>query len=273
MGRKNKRSAAAKASSEKRKAALSQILEISKSYSPENLEICDNTSTVGSVSSFGNSLNETVADLVKRVDMLEADNLNLKNKIDNLNDHNEELAENVYELEVNLAKLDQYGRKENVIIKGVPVNIKQHGLEKYVLNILNNDLGMNLNYYDVVACHRTFQRNTNYPADTIIRFTNRKVVYSIHKNKYKLNDNTKTKGIIILENMCPSYRKLYAESKHYMNEGKIDNVWFYGGKLYVSPSPNIDPVNIFHTDELYWYAENMNNTSYNDLQLQNDQQL
>ena len=86
------------------------------------------------------------------------------------------LYDQFYDIDVRLIDTEQYGRRHNLIISGIPEHIKQIHLEDTVLNIIAS-IGLPLSSYEVVGCHRLKKpSNSKFPAKTIIRFTNRKVV-------------------------------------------------------------------------------------------------
>ena len=161
----------------------------------------------------------------------------------------DDLYDSVYQLEVDLAKLAQYGRRETLQIRGIPNSIKQGDLEKYCINMLDK-IGVKVCPADVVACHRLYQRDKSKPADTVIRFVNRKNVFRARKNQFKLRDVGFT-NLRFLDNLCPYYRKLLNECSKYKSKGKINSYWTYNGKVFVKKhedDPRGQP--LFHIDEL-----------------------
>ena len=85
---------------------------------------------------------------------------------------------------------NQYSRRENLIILGIPNSIRQQNLESEVLNILRVFGLKKIASYDIVACHRLKGKNDKYPARSIIRFTNRKLVNYCLNNRELNADNT-----------------------------------------------------------------------------------
>ena len=65
-------------------------------------------------------------------------NKELRKRIDDLEDYTDELNESFIENMNDIVDLQAYTRRENIEIRGIPVNIKQNDLEVYVVNILNN---------------------------------------------------------------------------------------------------------------------------------------
>ena len=250
MGRKNKRSRVAKSNAKKRYEEKSKLQELDSQeneFSPKNNSINSSISLI--------SINQM--DIINnRLDALEAENNKLENEISELHTSNDELYDSLYELEVKITKLSQYSRKENITIIGIPSNIKQNDLERHVVKVING-IGVNIEHYDIAACHRLYQPKKNFPPDTIVRFVNRKKVYQIHKNKFKLNNKPQTRTLRIVENLCPEYKKMYTECQKFIREEKIGNCWMHNGKLNVSINDNEDPITIYHIDELIGYLDDM----------------
>ena len=77
--------------------------------------------------------------------------------------------------------MEQYSRRESLVISGIPENISQADLEPTVLEILRNIGVHNLASYHISACH-----NDTYPARTVVKFTNRKVAEFCIENGNRL---------------------------------------------------------------------------------------
>ena len=147
-------------------------------------------------------LNNSLNLLISRVRELSEDNEALHGKIDDMTDtksmNNTDqpivhqnlrgeintLQKKVYEVEKELYKTNQYNRRQNLIIDGIPDKIPQRDLERTVVQIISK-LGVHVHPREVVGCHRLFKpsNNPNSPTPTIIRFTNRKVSEICISNK------------------------------------------------------------------------------------------
>ena len=185
--------------------------------------------------------------------VLKTTNIRLKKDIEEMKQINGELEDNMYNLEVDLAKLSQYTRRENLQIRGIPNSVKQRYLEAHVINILAK-IGVKVQHYNIAACHRLYNKNDKYPADTIIRFVNRKDCYNSYANKKKLRDIPELKNIRFLDNLCPAYKRIYRECSILRQEEKIKGFWSYKGTIYINMSENIeDAVPIYHEIDLDEY--------------------
>ena len=63
---------------------------------------------------------------------------------------------------------NQYLRKENLIISGIPNSIFHEDLENTVLKILCAFGLREISSYHIVACHRLQSNNEKFPARTIV---------------------------------------------------------------------------------------------------------
>ena len=116
-------------------------------------------------------------DLYKRITAIESENIKLKRQLKRLQSRIEVTEENIddhhdyiYFLEKNLARLDQYGRRENVEISGIPSSVTDKQLESEVLRILRQIGLKHLDHFHVVACHRIGSIDKNGCRNTIVRF-------------------------------------------------------------------------------------------------------
>ena len=63
-----------------------------------------------------------------------------------------------------LNKLDQYNRRENIEIDGIPDSVRNDELEAVVINILRRIGVHHLEEWEIVACHRLLKnRGDNVP--------------------------------------------------------------------------------------------------------------
>ena len=87
-----------------------------------------------------------------------------------------------------LIENEQYSRRENLIISGIPENVSQDVLEPKVLQILET-ISLSITSYEIAACHRLKKHKSSFPAHAIVRFTNRKAVEFCLTNRERLIRN------------------------------------------------------------------------------------
>ena len=103
-----------------------------------------------------------------------------------LRDTCRKLEQKLVEFEFSTNNLEQYGRRNNVIISGIPDSVDNNQLEGPVTEILT-DININVASNDIEACHRIGKKDSRIGSTkTIIRFVNRKHAKQALYNKKKL---------------------------------------------------------------------------------------
>ena len=80
--------------------------------------------------------------------------------------------------------LEQYGRKNNLVISGIPDSVQDFDLESKVTSVVS-DIDVNIESREVEDCHRIGKSN-NGSKKTIIRFINRKYCKKALLNRKQL---------------------------------------------------------------------------------------
>ena len=133
------------------------------------------------------------------IEALEDENLTLKSRVD-------PLKEKIIELDISRNKLDQYTRRNNIEIQGIPATVSDDHLEDKVLDICK---AMNLTVENsgIKGCHRIDKGN---PKTTIVRFVNINFGNLILDKKQELKkiDNAKlcfqnNVTLFVSENLSP----------------------------------------------------------------------
>ena len=102
--------------------------------------------------------------IIKR---LQDENVILRNRCSNL-------EQKLTEFETSTNKLEQYGRRNNIIISGIPDSVKTEDLEESVTEILR-DIDVKVTISDIESCHRVGKSDNKIGSTkTIVRFVNRK---------------------------------------------------------------------------------------------------
>ena len=79
------------------------------------------------------------------------------------------------EIKINIG--DQYSRRNNIVIQGIPQSVKRKDLEDKIINILDK-INVKVTKNDIEAYHRLDDSRK-----TIVRFINRKHALEVLKNK------------------------------------------------------------------------------------------
>ena len=91
--------------------------------------------------------------------------------------------------EAHVNDLDQYNRRNNLEIQGIPSNVSDDALEDKVVDI-SRSLNINLSKHDIEDCHRLGKAD---PKNTTVQFVNRKFCYEALDNKLNLRKVDMTK--------------------------------------------------------------------------------
>ena len=86
---------------------------------------------------------------------------------------NTKLEEQIISLEINQANSEQYNRRNNIELSGIPNDIPEDNLEKVVIDICDNS-GMETEPKDIEGCHRL-------PVSRYIRDSNKRVITTKQK--------------------------------------------------------------------------------------------
>nr|XP_006825068.1 PREDICTED: uncharacterized protein LOC102806889 [Saccoglossus kowalevskii] len=154
------------------------------------------------------------------------------------------LKRKVSSLERNYNDLDQYTRRENIVITGIPEtdNEDTDEIALKVAKIADNNVTMS----DIDASHRFGKRQVSgeqhhkYPSPIIVRFTTRRVRDSVFKNRKKLADvNSSNIGyraanvIYINENLTPMAKSLLTKVNIKRKHFKWKFMWTHNGRILI----------------------------------------
>lgn len=189
------------------------------------------------------------------IDHLTNENLILKSEIVSLKESNSNLIKEMHGIEEDVINLQQYIRRNNVEIHGIPDDIEDADLEDKVIEI-GETIGVHLKRRDIEACHRLRRGKNDKIARTIVRFINRKKCDDLHTNKYKLKSAKKSlkkiglNDIYINSNLCPYNKFIWGKCKKLFTEALINRFWVYNGSLYIATEENDKGTKINHLNKL-----------------------
>ena len=132
----------------------------------DNLDITNNK-----ISEDINSMREQIINNLVKANKV------LQNKVDKLE---KQLKNQESYAEAN----NQYHRRNNIEIHGIPNTVMDDQLENKVVEVLSK-IDVQVESADIEACHRLPSRNSNHPKKTVVRFVNRKKNRKIFKRKKK----------------------------------------------------------------------------------------
>ena len=125
-----------------------------------------------------------------------------------------------------LDRLEQYGRRETIRINGIPETEGEDTND--IVKQLVADIGVSITTADISVSHRMPGRPGT--AKTIIaKFVRRDVKASVMRNKRKLRENDKRRGVYVNEDLTPLRAKL---SKVLRSDTAIKKVWSIDGRIF-----------------------------------------
>ena len=162
----------------------------------------------------------------------------MKSKLKYINKDIDDIDDRFINLEKSVTQVEQYTRRENFEITGVPENIPQEQLEAKVFEIVNDitekDERTMLTSKDIHACHRLRKEKDENGARVIVRIVNRKNNIDILKNKKKLMDKSETLGqLYINENLCQENKNILEVARQLKKDKQIHSCWSYNGIIHI----------------------------------------
>ena len=158
-----------------------------------------------------------------------------------------------YNMDVRLIEVEQYSRRESLVITGIPDTVNQRDLEGVVVNILRT-IGVNIQSYDISACHRLFKKKGDISAKTIIRFVNRKIVgLSLLKKSllFKCKNTLNLPYLGFEQHLCAANERVRRECKKLCHYGLIQDYFSWNGFIKIVQNNNTRALKINHIDELF----------------------
>ena len=121
-------------------------------------------------------VNESIISIKESIiNALKEENKLLKSKVLNL-------EHKLSQSEAHINSLDQYNRRNNLEIQGIPSNVSDDALEDKVIDIFHS-LNINMSKNDIEDCHRLGKADLK---NTIVQFVNCKFCYEALDNKLNL---------------------------------------------------------------------------------------
>ena len=177
----------------------------------------------------------------------------IKNENKNLTDEVKHIYDQLYDIEIRLIDTEQYNRRQNLIITGIPESIKQNDLELTVIDILRS-IGLQISSYEIVGCHRLYKpKNSKYAAKTIVRFINRKATEYCMFYRKRLAEVKSFIGMNLRfqENLCEANEHVLKWSRDLKKYDFIHEYYIRNGFIKIIVNKDDPPIKIHHPDDLY----------------------
>ena len=168
------------------------------------------------------------------------------------------LEKTIIRTEKEVVVTNQYNRRENLIIDGIPDNIPQKNLETVCLDIIR-ELGFvgSLGSYEIVGCHRLKKKASDATTPVIIRFFNRKITEFCIKNRRKLRFTSSTWNLSFREDLCDANLAILEECEQLKNDGILAKVYTHNGFVKIAKTLRDRPVRVNHINELSNFLPNV----------------
>lgn len=184
--------------------------------------------------------------MLSRFDGLDKEILNMKDIIiKDLQMENQRLRKKVNDLqkkivssEENINSLEQYDRRNNIEITGIPESVEDKKLEETVVEVLNK-IDLNISGSDIEACHR-LGKFENKQRKTIIRFVNRKYAKKALLNRKSLKQADTTslgidnRNVFIYENLTRANSKIAFHSRNLKRSSLIEKCYTKDGIVHIA---------------------------------------
>ena len=145
------------------------------------------------------------------------------------------IQEELVRLERNITTTNQYCRRENLIIDGIPDYVSQANLENVCLEIIHGIGFLPVGNYEVVGCHRLKKTENDATAPTIIRFINRKVPEFCKRNKWRLKTlDYYSWNLSFREDLCVANQAIYTQCEDLKRRGYLKKVFTHNGFVKVA---------------------------------------
>ena len=172
------------------------------------------------------------------------------------NANNWKLENRVVLIESSHDALQQYGRRNNLVIFGIPDSVQDSDHESTVTSILS-DTDVNVESREVDECHRIGKSN-NGSKKTMIRFVNRKYCKKALRNKKQLERIDLKKHhlvsgtrIFINENLTIKKEHLTFNCKQLKKRNYIFSTFTKNGTVYIKQNENSRPLVILSMNVLH----------------------
>ena len=204
-----------------------------------------------SESSLSDSIIQEISDNIKELQVNCARNtfdaMKAKNEIESLA---EETSSKLKEIESYVIKTSQYGRRNNLIIDGIPDNIPQEESEFYCVDIIRR-IGFPLqSAFESEGCHR-LPANGKECRPTIIRFVNRKVKEFCIKNQWRLKKIGISWNLSFREDLESANADVELIADHLKRLNLIHHFKITNGFVKITIKKGDNPIKISHPSEIW----------------------
>jgi hypothetical protein len=146
-------------------------------------------------------------------------------------------------------ELEQYGRRENIRVHGLPEDKNEDLSAKFVQ--LMHKISINITSGDISVIHRVKSKKKDVPRQVIVRFVRRQVRTDIMRKKKALNavnEKEKTK-IFLTDDLTPLRSTLLRLAKDHSN---VKSAYTIEGKIHVKLRDNPEESVVINNPDDLW---------------------
>lgn len=204
-------------------------------------------------------------DIVRSISFLDEKYEEMKEKTQKLERENKELKvanraleEKMTNMAQQVLDLDQYHRRVNLELAGVPEE-KEEKAEEIALAIAKK-VAPTVTAADIDIAHRLGARKPNQrPRPIIVRFTNRRARNAVYDGRKKLKGTTSkdlglsqrsNNRIFINENLVNSTKELLGMVNVARKEAGYRFLWTHNGRIYVKKNEKEAPITVHSKEDL-----------------------
>ena len=187
------------------------------------------------------ALTNTIDGLRATIDFLRNDIKTRDDQIAKLKSDNVDLSQKISDLKQKNDALEQYTRRDNLIISGIPCSFAEiagaagnvHTAESCnetadkIIELCRDKLNVEISKSDISIAHRLPSTGTSKPI--LVKFTRKSIRDDIYRSRTRLKDFNKSmpkgNGIYINEDLAPSVRAIFSEAYKSWGRNGIESVW------------------------------------------------
>lgn len=217
-----------------------------------------------------NELNLKLEGLRTTISLLRNDIKSRDDQITKLTSDNEDLTKTITDLKQKNEALEQYARRDNLIIAGISSTFAEAASVEYadssttsasaerkkescevtaekVVTFCKDRLGLVVEQNDISVAHRLPSKDGTYPI--LVKFVRRSVRDAIYQSRLKLQDYNKTAAaesrLYINEDLVPSVRSLFSAARKLKGTKGVENVWTSNCKVQLKKNGTYHHINSF----------------------------
>lgn len=209
--------------------------EVVSELKPFRMEMAELSAAVKFISDKLDTSNCLMEDIKKEMAAVKKENIELRIK-------NENLTGEVDDLKERLRSLEQYTRKNNLEVSGIPVTAQENICA--IIKDVGVALGVEIRENQIAAAHRIPSFNQDRNPSIVVQFISRSTRDSIltnyrerkSLNANQVNSSFRSQKVYINEHLSPANKLLLAKLKQKAREAGYAYVWVRDGKFFIRKS-------------------------------------